>query len=192
MSVGRDRDGVVGAEEGYSFTTRQSKRMALHSHAAVSLDILGYRSGGGGLRLPSLLAGLLASECYQRLFLAHVKTPWRGVRGPFRIDGLTPQDFEQIPAYAVAPMMQDILEGEHWKTPESTPGEIGRICGLVERLAQPCAQGFRLRRCDGFNARDRLTTSYEHEWAHALMEFHEFVLLDPATSHCHLLNLVYE
>ena len=62
-------------------------------------------------------------------------TPWRGVRGPFRIDGLTPQDFEQIPAYAVAPMMQDILEAEHWKTPESTPGEIGRICGLVERLA---------------------------------------------------------
>ncbi len=145
--------------------------------------------GPSSPRFPHTLffSSLLAAPLYQELLAAHYTLAADGKHGPFNVADLTPADFVPI---GVAELQRRIALHLDYRRYGCAPISAERrrnVTDFVDVLATQAFEVFALTPCAWFS--DAANTRYPHEWSHALLEFHEYVLFD--TLHRNFLCLMF-
>src|SRR5262245_39049338 len=137
-----------------------------------------------------LFSSLLNAPHYQELVLAHYTLPSPGRHGPFLTSALSPAEFRELERAELRAYVARDLGFSRYETPSVAPEAKARVAGLVANLLRTGPRVFRLAACDWFNAVDN--DVYPHEWSHAVLEFHEYVLFDTHRSELVTLELVFD
>ena len=152
-----------------------------------------------GVRPHLLFRALLQHELYHTSDTGHLSLPLPGVHGPFLTAQISPEDYVEIPHSRWLLQLLSLLQQEKWQLPRLGADEAEKVAGVLQSMFQSQTRVFRLTLCDAFNrhnyphASARVASDlYQHEWSHALSEFHEYILIDEAAGRCDCLTLSYE
>ena len=179
---------TVALADRFEFVERmkRSQRLPPRGHfRVIAADV----RGPSPRRFPHTLffSSLLAAPLYQELMAAHSTLPADGKHGPFNVAELTPADFVPV---GVAELQRRIARHLDYRRYGCAPISIERrsnITDFVDLLVTQSFEVFALAPCAWFS--DAANTRYPHEWSHALLEFHEYVLFD--TLHRKFLCLMF-
>ncbi len=129
-------------------------------------------------RFPHTLffSSLLGAPLYQELLAAHYTLPADGKHGPFNVADLTPADFVPISVVELQRRIALHLEYRRYGCAPISGERRRNVTDFVDLLSTQSFEVFALAPCDWFS--DATNTRYPHEWSHALLEFHEYVLFD--------------
>ena len=175
--------------------------LRLHRHGRLHRLGLTFQMGAGkgragGASRPFagniFLLALLSSDCYQEVIFDHLTMPWPGVHGPFALDGLSPHDYSALSPTEAAAQARAVMMSGKWLSPPPDSERLHRLQTWLSRLSARTDLAFRLDACRDFNAQARTGKQFDHEWAHALVEFHEYLFVDTAKGRCDILYLAYE
>ena len=126
---------------------------------------------------PTLLfSSLLHAPHYHELVLAHYALPASGKHGPFNVADLAPADFREIDPQTLIRRTSRHLEYRRYGAPAIAPALVRRTEDLIVGFAARPFLVYALAPCEAFSRPDNST--HPHEWSHALLEFHEYVLFD--------------
>lgn len=153
-----------------------------------------------GVRQELLFRALLQSPLYQNSDTGHLSLPLPGVHGPFLIEQITPADYVEMPHSRWLLELLALLQQEKWQLPQMGAEEAEKVAGVLQSMFQSQTRVFRLALCDAFNRHNyhrsgdarQASELYQHEWSHALSEFHEYILIDERAGRCDCLTLSYE
>ena len=132
-------------------------------------------------------SSLLAAPLYQELVAAHYTLPADGKHGPFNVADLTPADFVPIGADELQQRIERHLGYRRYGCAPISVERRRNVTDFVDLLATQAFDIFALAPCTWFS--DSRNTRHPHEWSHALLEFHEYVLFD--TLHRKFLCLMF-
>ena len=121
-------------------------------------------------------SSLLAAPLYQELIAAHYTLPADGKHGPFNIAELTPADFVPIDAATFQRRIEHHLDYRRYGAAPIAAERRQNVTDFIDLLATQAFEIFSLAPCAWFS--EPTNTRYPHEWSHALLEFHEYVLFD--------------
>lgn len=137
-------------------------------------------------RTTNLFFDLLQAPFYQELVLRHWAGPMSGVHGPFLCAHLQPRDFEQLTPDDFDRRIERILGDTRWE-----PSSAKTIReGILNLQVAAASDAFVLKPGEGFDP--YLATELQHEWSHAVVEFHEFLLVSWAAQRLTVLMLVFD
>ena len=189
-------------EDTFHFSADKTRRHQLHKHAGLLLSQASFES-------PSLEAGqfsatgffwsLLAAPFYQRVVSVYGSVPGSKMRGPFMTTSLSPADYQPVSEDDFVERIGQMLQQERWMSPPLTEEQTDRLKILIGYLIDQRTRIFRLRRCEDFNRMhrqkrvpDNPQETYDHEWSHALLEYHEYVLIDWHRQKVQVLSFAYD
>jgi hypothetical protein len=178
---------TVALSDRFEFVERMKRSQRLPPRGQFRVIAADVR-GPAPHRFPHTLffSSLLAAPIYQELVAAHYTLPANGKHGPFNIAELTPADFVPIDAAALQRRIERHLDYQRYGAAPISPERRQNVTDFIDLLATQAFEIFALSPCDWFS--DPRNTRYPHEWSHALLEFHEYVLFD--TLHRKLLCLM--
>ena len=184
---------VLSLGDAYGFSAAKTYRTPMHRHGCAVLSVHKFwRIRGEGFNEMALLSGLIQDSSYQRYFLAHMTQEMKGVRGPFSVEYVRPTHFKLLPSQiAFKNELGGLLYSDRWQTPHAREPQCGNFLAAMCELAQKVTHLWRLDSCADFNS-GQDASQYQHEWSHAVMEFHEYCMVDASSNSLYLLNLIYE
>lgn len=121
--------------------------------------------------------GLLASPCYQEMVVTHYALPAAGLHGPFITADLSPADFVPITPAELIERSTEHLRYRRLGCAPVSPRVGAQVLDLMSRVAARDATLFVLAAGDWFSAANN--RRFPHEWSHALLEFHEYLVFEP-------------
>jgi hypothetical protein len=132
-------------------------------------------------------SSLLAAPFYHELIMAHCCLPSAGHHGPFNVAELTPAMYVPIDAAALRRRVAGHLQYRRFGCAPIAAERRRSVTALVDDLLKQSFDVYALAPCEWFSAPTNGT--YPHEWSHALLEYHEYVLFD--TLHDRLVCLMF-
>jgi hypothetical protein len=157
------------------------------ARARVTTDAVG---GHARFNATLLFSSLLEAPHYQELVLTHYTLPSPGRHGPFLTNALSPAAYREVPRAELRARIAQSLSFSRYATSPIAPAAKARVVDLVASLLRAPMRAYRLDACDWFNAADN--SVYPHEWSHAVLEFHEYVLFDTQRSELVSIVLVFD
>ena len=183
---------LLNIADGYRIRLGHWRWLRLHKRGRLHWLKLDLDTGGGEFSAAIFLQALIKANCYQYALFDHATYPWPGVHGPFCTDTLAVTDYADLEPALAKSEIGDIVRTEKWQVPPVELHTAGRVSILLERLTEASQQAFRLEACRHFNASARHARDFQHEWAHALLEFHEYLFVRQGHRACDLIYLTYE
>lgn len=132
---------------------------------------------GGAFNATLFFSSLLHAPFYHELILAHYCLPAPGKHGPFNIDELSPADYRPFEPADLAERFEHHLNYRRFGAQPIERSKRERVQHFVASLSARPIDVFELAPCNTFSAG---RVAQPHEWSHALLEFHEYVVLDKA------------
>ena len=189
---------IIDWQKQYAIELKSTHWLQLQSTGKIrllqlSFDDASRQQKAEDFNLSGFLHALMASGIYHELMLLHNTTSWRDMHGPFLASNLRPSDFEQISAADFLQEIDEILHQDRWQSPPPESTKIEQVQQTAQMLSK-WQMLLRLSKCDEFNHEHHSNNfkNYEHEWAHALLAFHEFLAIDPVTKRAALAMFLYE
>ncbi|MGI9344698.1 MAG: hypothetical protein ACR2PW_00350 [Gammaproteobacteria bacterium] len=193
---------IAHITDGYRFSLLRHDKIALHARGSLQRVELAFNIEASRLNQSLFFQALMHSEYYNQLILGHYTMHQQAVHGPFRLDSLRAEDFIAVDTESALSEFRSLLRKERWQTDRISPQLEGNLLAWVTRRLSASQRAhenfvgmptlFKLKACSRFNEQTQAGVSFEHEWAHALLEFHEYILVEPIDKICTLLYLVYE
>lgn len=190
--VSNQSNRLLSIADKYSIHLQHWQWLRLQQYGRLHWLRLNIDTGRHDFAMPIFLTALLRAKCYQQLILDHTTMHWPGLHGPFRIDRLALDDYADLLPERAIMEIQAVLQAKKWLAPE-LPYELrGPLTNWLEQHRDSGTQALRLERCRAFNSQAKTGDVHEHEWSHALLEFHEYMFVSEERNICDLLYLVYE
>jgi hypothetical protein len=169
----------------FTFALRAKRSLRLSPRGQLRLIVADVR--GPRFSHTLFFSSLFAAPFYHELVMTHCCLPAPGQHGPFNVAELTPAMYQPIDAGQLRRRVSDHLRYTRFGC-EPITAERGReIAKLIEDVLKQPLDIYALAPCDWFST--PTNTTYPHEWSHALIEYHEYVLFD--TLHNKLVCLMF-
>jgi len=172
----------------FTFAPRSKRSLRLSPRGQLRLVIADVH-GPAAARFSHTLffSSLLAAPFYHELIMAHGCLPSEGHHGPFNVAELTPAMYVAIDAGTLRKRVADHLQYRRFGCVRITEARGRNVSALVDDVLEQPFAVFALAPCEWFSA--PTNGRYPHEWSHALLEYHEYVLFD--TLHNRLVCLMF-
>ncbi len=135
-------------------------------------------------------SSLLGASFYQETIVTHYAAPTPGRHGPFNIAEMSPADYATISASDLFERTETHLAYQRMGSAPIEMAQRTHVLNFVSSLANRNAQRFMLLPGARFSEIDN--TDHAHEWSHALLEFHEYLIFEPATGRLLLLMFAFD
>ena len=186
--MSRAENRTIALADRFEFVERMKRSQRLPPRGQFRVIAADVR-GPAPHRFPHTLffSGLLAAPLYQEVIAAHYTLPAQGKHGPFNTAELTPADFVSIDAATLRARIERHLAYRRYGAAPIAAERRQNVTDFIDLLATQSYEVFALAPCGWFS--DPANNNYPHEWSHALLEFHEYLLFD--TLHRKLLCLMF-
>ena len=166
-------------------------KLTLHHHGTLRLLSLSFNKKFKKLDKSIKLQNLKESDHYQEVMFNHYSSFMGGYHGPFMIKNISSGNFIGISMEVFLKNFYDILLSPKANTPMINRNTLNKVKKLISSLRAEDSFIFYLNKCEIFNI-NMNPHNYEHEWSHAINQFHEFVFFHDKTSEVFCLYLIYE
>jgi hypothetical protein len=158
----------------FTFALRAKRSLRLSAHGQlriVSADVRGPR-----FSQTLFFSSLFTAPFYHELVMAHCCVPSPGHHGPFNVAELTPAMYVPIDAGQLRSRIADHLRYRRFGSAPIAAARAREVTDLIEEVLSQRLEIHALVPCEWFSAPTNQT--HPHEWSHALLEFHEYVIFD--------------
>jgi hypothetical protein len=171
----------------------RSQRLPPHGQLrAISAIVSGTTAAARAKPLNHTLffSSLLGASLYQETIVTHYATPTPGRHGPFNIAEMSPADYGTISASDLIERTETHLAYQRMGSAPIETAQRTHVLNFVSSLAERNAQRFMLLPGARFSEIDN--PDHAHEWSHALLEFHEYLVFEPARRRLLLLMFAFD
>jgi hypothetical protein len=169
----------------FTFAPRGKRSLRLSPRGQLRLIVADVR--GPRFSHTLFFSSLFAAPFYHELVMAHCCLPSAGQHGPFNVAELTPAMYVAIDGAELRRRVSDHLGYRRFGCAPIAAERGREVTALVEDVLRQPLEIYALAPCEWFSAPTNAT--YPHEWSHALLEYHEYVLFD--TLHNNLVCLMF-
>ena len=135
-------------------------------------------------------SSLLGASLYQETIATHYAAPTPGRHGPFNVTELSPADYVRISASQLTERAKTHLDYQRMGCAPIEASQRTHVLNFFGSLATRDAQRFTL--VPGARFSEPANRDHSHEWSHALLEFHEYLIFEPATARLLLLMFAFD
>lgn len=135
-------------------------------------------------------SSLLSATLYHETIVTHYAAPTPGRHGPFNIAELSPADYAVISAPHLVERTESHLNYQRMGCAPIETAQRAPVLNFVGSIAAGDTQCFALLPGERFSEIDN--RDHPHEWSHALLEFHEYLIFEPATTRLLLLMFAFD
>ena len=112
-----------------------------------------------------------------------------GFHGPFSSKFLSSKDFEQLDSKKIKKKLLRVLKKNRTNTPEISEEVLTRLKYFIDVIFNRKTICFFLNR---LISDEKNKIKFEHEWSHALNEYHEFIIFSLEANECFSIILAYD
>jgi hypothetical protein len=114
----------------------------------------------------------------------------KGFHGPFQSANLSSEDYREMPSEDLSIEVLSILNKSRSDTPKITSQSYSRYKYFLDVILDRKSLCFKLQRHIGDKKNNDV--KFEHEWSHALNEYHEYLIFSLKADECFTLILAYD
>ena len=161
--------------------------MRLHEHGQAIFVHLSFDE-----KLSSIQSSFLIKKILEKGMLDFQLTDFmfnraKGFHGPFKSKLLTNLDFKKIDEHNFFESIYRIINQERKDTPSISDERKNTFIEKIELMTKKETDFFTLGK-----ELSKEPNKFEHEWSHALTEFHEFLILNYSSNNIFCLLLAYD
>ena len=174
-----------------------------NSYSLEGMEFLRLHDHGQALIVRTKYSGVFDEHNYDFLIDSYFKEEFanfqltdfmfaraKGFHGPFSIKKLNSNSFVLIDAADFLSFVIEIVISERPQTPKISPDIMERLESFLNLIIQEDSKTFFLKQNKIRKTSEK--DEFDHEWSHALNEFHEFLVFNPSVNELFILMLAYD
>ncbi|MBV13363.1 MAG: hypothetical protein CMC52_04660 [Flavobacteriaceae bacterium] len=114
----------------------------------------------------------------------------KGFHGPYLSSNLSSKNYKKILSKNLSREVQNELAKERVDTPKINPESLDRFNYFLDLILNRRSLCFKLNRT--IKNKQEKGNKFEHEWSHALNEYHEYLIFSIDADECFTLILAYD